>query len=542
MKWIDFCLFLSAKLVALTLFALSQFGYVTQFAFLEDDNCLSRLNPADELSESESSGQFDCGFDIELACYLLECSWQTYFVGNDVEKPSSETKNPFEDSDSSDECVAMLPQIAQGASLRDVHHLGLAIVCEIRSLNLDLHCYIAVDKIEKRLVLAFRGTTGLHNVATDLSLSQVDLPELRLPMKLDVPMSRTVRKASVVRKLIDWFIKWRDRLEHVYPDEVVCDHEFSLHEVVGSEFRGDPSCWPAALATSGGIAAEVKSTCPRIHSGFWNAYSQVRLEVYKGINKALNEIIDVDFESNVVDLRSWNFYITGHSLGGALATIATLDLTINLRSLLEVRTGCLKEVYLPQLGLFTYGSPRVGNADFKDYFEKLVKHSFRIEVNGDLVCRVPALMGYRHAANVPVLLCDAVNHPGSSEQIKAITTRDLESAGGDLSRLSWLSGSSSWASFTTICVIRPTYAQFWLMRKQSGHPNYHSLIAYRNYLESLLSDEQKIEYFGKYYARNGITRSTTPDFSIDSVAASRLGDSSGPRRISALVREFGTSA
>jgi len=46
--------------------------------------------------------------------------------------------------------------------------------------------------------------------------------------------------------------------------------------------------------------------------------------------------------------------VTGHSLGGALATFAVLDLLNNLSN---------------SLGLFvSFGSPRVGNSNFANFF------------------------------------------------------------------------------------------------------------------------------------------------------------------------------
>jgi predicted lipase len=44
-------------------------------------------------------------------------------------------------------------------------------------------------------------------------------------------------------------------------------------------------------------------------------------------------------------------FVTGHSLGGALAVIAALDLKLSLNVKVTV---------------YTYGQPRVGNAKFSD--------------------------------------------------------------------------------------------------------------------------------------------------------------------------------
>lgn len=52
-------------------------------------------------------------------------------------------------------------------------------------------------------------------------------------------------------------------------------------------------------------------------------------------------------------------YVIGHSLGGAMATIAAVDLRVKLR--------------LPDVRLYTFGSPRVGNEIFSRFVRKHVK-------------------------------------------------------------------------------------------------------------------------------------------------------------------------
>lgn len=75
-------------------------------------------------------------------------------------------------------------------------------------------------------------------------------------------------------------------------------------------------------------------------------------------------------------------WFTGHSLGGAMATICA---------------GRCKLSQIPSdpRGLFTFGSPRVGCGRYINYVE--LKH-YRWVNNNDIVCRVPPpWMGYRHA-------------------------------------------------------------------------------------------------------------------------------------------------
>jgi hypothetical protein len=93
--------------------------------------------------------------------------------------------------------------------------------------------------------------------------------------------------------------------------------------------------------------------------------------VHRGFNEALDEIYTV-LEHRLDELRqekpSRPFFFTGHSLGAALATLAA------------ERFGFVQ-------GLYTFGSPLVGDAAFKDSFR--VKSAFRIVNNNDIVARVP---------------------------------------------------------------------------------------------------------------------------------------------------------
>lgn len=72
------------------------------------------------------------------------------------------------------------------------------------------------------------------------------------------------------------------------------------------------------------------------------------------------------------------FYITGHSLGAAMATVATSRF----------------EEYTEVEHLYTFGSPRVGTRSFVNNIQ--TKHT-RVVNNNDIVTTVPLfIMGYKH--------------------------------------------------------------------------------------------------------------------------------------------------
>lgn len=135
-------------------------------------------------------------------------------------------------------------------------------------------------------------------------------------------------------------------------------------------FRGTQSDSPGDIKTD--IAISLDSTrYGKVHDGFKAAYNDVGREIARSIT----------------DLGSVPLYITGHSLGGALATIATQRLEHRIKDQIA---AC-----------YTYGSPRVGNADF----EKSIKAPFYRIINcTDGVPLLPlAIMGYTHVGDARYL-------------------------------------------------------------------------------------------------------------------------------------------
>jgi triacylglycerol lipase len=74
-------------------------------------------------------------------------------------------------------------------------------------------------------------------------------------------------------------------------------------------------------------------------------------------------------------------YVTGHSLGGALATICALDIVTTMRR--DVSRVPVPEVY-------TFGSPTVGDAAFATAVNAAVPNHFRIYDQQDWIPTVPA--------------------------------------------------------------------------------------------------------------------------------------------------------
>ena len=51
---------------------------------------------------------------------------------------------------------------------------------------------------------------------------------------------------------------------------------------------------------------------------------------------------------------------------------------------------------LVNVGMYNFGSPKVGNWAFSQYYDRLVPDSFRIVIDGDLISAVPPTGNYEH--------------------------------------------------------------------------------------------------------------------------------------------------
>jgi triacylglycerol lipase len=110
-----------------------------------------------------------------------------------------------------------------------------------------------------------------------------------------------------------------------------------------------------------------------VHNGFQNELEKIWSDVYRKTEEIRG---------------SRKFYICGHSLGGAMATIAA--------SRFKYRVDCL----------YTYGSPRAGT---KGFVKNVVCTHYRHVNNNDAVPTVPpALFGYRHHGTLRY-----INHYGN---------------------------------------------------------------------------------------------------------------------------------
>ncbi len=202
---------------------------------------------------------------------------------------------------------------------QDLSCLGLNLVDYIEHEGFKAR--VILCRGDDRLVLAFRGTATLANIKTDFVFTQTPL--------------RWGEHASNV-----------DSKQH--DDEGFCQSSLIclrslIHRI------------PIA-----------RQTLPRVHSGFLAHYNAVRDQALETLRRELKR--------HYLPLQ-----VTGHSLGGALAQLAALDIVTNLQDVLHGSDICL----------YTFGSPNVGNAAFANLVNSKVPNFWRVENDGDPVCIIP---------------------------------------------------------------------------------------------------------------------------------------------------------
>ena len=125
-------------------------------------------------------------------------------------------------------------------------------------------------------------------------------------------------------------------------------------------------------------------------------------QVHQGFARALEEVW-LDLIRYLDDSQALPLVITGHSLGGALATLAA--------HALSERTVSPERKPIEIVSVVTFGQPRVGDGGFaRHYDRRLGPLHWRVVNNRDIVPRLPPReMGFRHVGRL--LYFDAEGKP-----------------------------------------------------------------------------------------------------------------------------------
>jgi pimeloyl-ACP methyl ester carboxylesterase len=116
------------------------------------------------------------------------------------------------------------------------------------------------------------------------------------------------------------------------------------------------------------VGPEASNSAGKVHRGFLAALDSVWDQVLAAVNELGPER---------------PIFVTGHSLGAALAQLAAIRLAANGQTVAAV---------------YLYGSPRVGDADFVAAYNKLLERQTYLHINHtDIVATIPpGWLGFRH--------------------------------------------------------------------------------------------------------------------------------------------------
>ncbi|QRV73759.1 Lipase (class 3) [Ceratobasidium sp. AG-Ba] len=120
-----------------------------------------------------------------------------------------------------------------------------------------------------------------------------------------------------------------------------------------------------------------------VHDGFRNAQANSAPQVLAAVKKIIAE------------KGATKVTTTGHSLGGALATLDALYLKLNLPSTIVVKA-------------VTYGQPRVGNQEFANLIDQKIPDFSRVTHEYDVIPIVPGRgLGFHHTSGEKHIIADA---------------------------------------------------------------------------------------------------------------------------------------
>ncbi|CUG93655.1 lipase, putative [Bodo saltans] len=128
---------------------------------------------------------------------------------------------------------------------------------------------------------------------------------------------------------------------------------------------------------------------PSVHVGFlgiWNALKDFVIDTVMKELDSLSAAADENDEPHRV-------FVTGHSMGGAVATLCAFVIR---KRLIEVGYR------FPDPVVYTYGQPRIGNKTFQKTYNKVIPNTFRVVNESDAVSFVTMLGGCHVGMEVDV--------------------------------------------------------------------------------------------------------------------------------------------
>ncbi|CAJ0871116.1 8252_t:CDS:2 [Entrophospora sp. SA101] len=187
-------------------------------------------------------------------------------------------------------------------------------------------------------------------------------------VKWDCPTCKTVPETVVIKVIT---APKTDTQVFIAKDSTSKQLIVSYRGTVRTSFRN--------ILTDGSLVLRPYPPAPnaKVHTGFFKAF----LESRKDVIEEVTNFMETNPDFKVV--------LTGHSLGGAIATLTALDLVQNNKKLVSEEN----------LFIFTYGLPRIGNQEFANFVDSQLKLN-RIVNFEDAVPRLPPkFLDYKHSGS-----------------------------------------------------------------------------------------------------------------------------------------------
>mmetsp|Transcript_28698 Transcript_28698/g.38216 ORF Transcript_28698/g.38216 Transcript_28698/m.38216 type:complete len:1162 (-) Transcript_28698:520-4005(-) len=238
--------------------------------------------------------------------------------------------------------------------------------------NIDIHdtrVLILRHEPSGDLIVSFRGTATLKMVKTDIMLD-----------KIAVDLDKFLTKPALGQRVKST----GTRMVHNIQDDLASGKvgKFQLIDLLPKEDESLPPYLKGARKDPLSIHGVAW-----IHFGFWSSYNRVRCQLHEKIREELVA-------------RPGRLILTGHSLGGAQATLCAYDMcrwivpTVKHDILYRFRDG-RKRVEKLKVSCYTYGSPKVGGPFWAAAYNQVVPDTQRIVCDGDIITSGP-FMGYLH--------------------------------------------------------------------------------------------------------------------------------------------------
>jgi Lipase (class 3) len=386
-------------------------------------------------------GRYTPVFCLEIACWLLEASWQAYYSPPDV---------PFDNRE--------IP-------LMVLESIGLQMERCITDKSTESLVFVAsnlfsqIDGEEDSIiVVSFRGTANTTNMSIDLKWGQVPLLDQIIGLD-EFPMFQISEKGVHMNDSGDWF--WdspytREAILKSFSRVQNSDGCFTV--TCGSERKHSASSFSLGAKAIVAATPVTRQALPCVHEGFLEAYSHLRKElmtcVVEVLQRQLKKALAKSYE-NGTSMSLPKIYITGHSLGGSLGQLFALDIAsnciidipsdtvrtdkfqsfdgdkyhepVNDNCTMHEDTVSSKDIFFspfddlkwfhkddssvsnqlrllklqPPIAVYTFGQPRVGNHAFSRLYKQRVPHTFRVVNEGDALTSLPnaVMLGgqYKHA-------------------------------------------------------------------------------------------------------------------------------------------------